>query len=499
MSDAPPSRTRFAPSPTGRFHIGGARTALYSYLIAKQGEGQFVLRIEDTDRKRFVPSAEAEVMDGLRWLGIDWDEGPDVGGPYGPYRQSERVAIYHQYAQDLVARGAAYPCFCSPERLTQVRKEMQQRKLPPRYDGLCRRISPAEARERSSSGERHVIRFKTPKEGSTTAVDALRGPISVENSSLDDFILLKSDGLPVYHLGVVIDDHLMRITHVVRTAEWLPTFPLHVLLYRAFGWEQPEWIHPSVFLNPSGKGKLSKRDSAVEKEGVGAIFTLDLREMGYLPEAVLNWMALMGWAYDDHTELFSLHELIERFSLRGLNPSPAAVNYSKLDHFNGLYIRALEIPDLAARIQPFFIKAGIEADLASLERITPIIQERIRTLDEAVDMAGFFFRDSVEPDPDSLVGKKMSQQYSARALRRAEGVIAELPSMALQPLEAALRDLADDMGLKAGQLFSILRMAVTGQRISPPLIESMEIVGKEKVLARIAHAADLLEAGKATG
>jgi glutamyl-tRNA synthetase len=493
LSNTVASRTRFAPSPTGRFHIGGARTALYSFLIAKQGGGQFVLRIEDTDRKRFVPSAEAEIMEGLRWLGIEWDEGPEIGGPFGPYRQSERVQIYRQCAQDLVERGAAYPCFCSPERLAQVRKEMQHRRLPPRYDGHCRRISPAEAQERVAAGEPHVIRFKTPSEGTTIAVDAVRGPISVENDSLDDYILLKSDGLPVYHLGVVVDDHLMEITHVVRTAEWLPTFPLHVLLYQAFGWQQPEWVHPSVFLNPSGKGKLSKRDAAQGKGGVGAIFTLDLREMGYLPEAVLNWLVLMGWAYDDHTELFTLGDLIEHFSVGGLNPSPAAVNYSKLDHFNGLYIRSLETQELAARIQPFFVKAGIQADLARLHRIAPIIQERIRTLDEAVDMAGFFFRDEIEPDPESLVGKNMSPQESGQALGHSYQVIAGLPSMAADALEVALRDLADDMGLKPGQLFGILRMAVTGQRVSPPLFESMEIVGKQKVLERIAHAAEVLE------
>jgi glutamyl-tRNA synthetase len=499
LNDPVPSRTRFAPSPTGRFHIGGARTALYSYLIAKQGGGQFVLRIEDTDRRRLVPSAEAEIMESLRWLGIEWDEGPDIGGPYGPYRQSERAQIYRRYAQDLVDQGDAYPCFCSPERLARVRKEMRQRRLPPRYDGQCRRISPADAQRRVEAGESHVIRFKTPGEGSTTAVDALRGPIKVENETLDDYILLKSDGMPVYHLGVVVDDHLMKITHVVRTAEWLPTFPLHVLLYQAFGWPQPEWIHPSVFLNPSGKGKLSKRDSGGAKGGVGAIFTLDLREMGYLPEAVLNWMALMGWAYDDHTELFSLVDLIEKFSVGGLNPSPAAVNYSKLDHFNGLYIRSLETSDLAGRMEPFFIEAGIPADRERLERIAPIIQERIRTLDEAVDMAGFFFREEIEPDPEALVGKKMSPGESAQALRRAHEVIAALPSMEIEPLESALRDLAEEMGLKAGQLFGILRMAVTGQRVSPPLIESMEIVGQGKVLERIAHAAEVMEGWEGSG
>jgi glutamyl-tRNA synthetase len=494
LSNSDERRTRFAPSPTGRFHIGGARTALYSYLIAKQAGGEFILRIEDTDRARFVPSAEAEIIESLRWLGIEWDEGPDIGGPYGPYRQSERMEIYQEYARRLVNAGAAYPCFCSKERLARVRKEMQQRKRPPRYDGHCRRIPSEEAQARVAAGETHVIRFKTPQEGSTTAHDSLRGPIEVENASLDDYILLKSDGLPVYHLAVVIDDHLMEISHVVRTAEWLPTFPLHVLLYKAFNWEQPVWVHPSVFLNPSGKGKLSKRDSAGQKGGVKAIFTLDLREMGYLPEAVVNWMALMGWAYDDRTEIFSMHELLEKFSLKSLNPSPAAVNYSKLDHFNGLYIRSLDSRDLAARIHPFFTKAGIDVDLGQLVEIAPIIQERIRTLDEAVPMAGFFFRERVEPEPEALIGKKMSPQESIEALHQSHQMIQDLDSMAVPVVETALRALADDLGLKAGQLFGILRMAVTGQRVSPPLIESMEIIGKADVLERIEGAARLLEA-----
>lgn len=498
MSSSAKRRTRFAPSPTGRFHIGGARTALYSYLISKQTGGEFLLRIEDTDRSRFVASAEAEIMESLRWLGIEWDEGPDVGGAYGPYRQSERVEIYHKYAQQLVGAGAAYPCFCSKERLAQVRREMQQRKLPPRYDGNCRRIPAETAQERIATGEAHVIRFKTPREGTTTAVDSLRGSIEVENETLDDYILLKSDGLPVYHLAVVVDDHLMKISHVVRTAEWLPTFPLHVLLYQAFGWDQPVWVHPSVFLNPSGKGKLSKRDSVDQKGGIKAIFTLDLREMGYLPEAVVNWMALMGWAYDDRTEIFSMKSLLEKFSLERLNPSPAAVNYNKLDHFNGLYIRSLQTRDLAERIQPFFIKVGIDADLETLMEIAPIIQERIRTLDEAVSMAGFFFQAEVEPEPGALVGKKMSPQQSVEVMHRAHQVIRDLDTMDVPVVEAALRGLANDLGLKAGQLFGILRMAVTGQRVSPPLIESMEILGKPVVLERIQQAAGLLEAEAAT-
>ncbi len=494
MTGTQPARVRFAPSPTGRFHLGSARTALYDYLLARKTGGQFILRIEDTDRSRFDPKAEAEYYEAMRWLGLEWDEGPDVGGPHAPYRQSERMAIYHEHALELIDRGAAYYCFCSPERLAQVRKMQQQRKQPPRYDGHCRALPPEEARARVEAGESHVVRFKTPREGATTAVDLLRGPITVENANIDDYILLKSTGMPVYHLAAMVDDHLMGITHVLRGSEWLPTFPLHVLIYQAFEWPQPVWVHLSVLLSPTGKGKLSKRDTLDPKLGAKAIFALDLREMGYLPEAVINWISLMGWSYDDHTEFFPMEALIEKFALERLNPSPAAVNFSKLDHFNGLHIRHLPADELAARLAPFFQRAGIEVEAGELLPIVPLIQERIRTLDEAVELAGFFFRGAVEPDPQELVGKKMDAAGSAAAARRAAEVIRALPAMEHEPLEAALRALADELGLKAGQLFGILRVAVTGQRVSPPLIESMLLIGKEEVLARLERAVALLEA-----
>ena len=490
MTETLPARVRIAPSPTGRFHIGNARTALYDYLLARQTGGQFVLRIEDSDRKRFEPDAEAEIMASLRWLGLDWDEGPEIGGPYAPYRQSERVGFYADHAQQLIDSGHAYYCFCSPQRLADVRKQQQQRKEPPHYDGLCRRLDPLEAAARAKD-EPHVIRFKTPKEGSTTAVDLLRGPITVENYTIDDYILVRSDGLPVYHLAAMVDDHLMKITHVMRGSEWLGTFPLHAMIYQAYGWEQPIWLHLSVFLNPSGKGKLSKRHG---QQGAQAIFVTDLKKLGYLPEAVNNWMALMGWSFDDHTEFFSMEALIRDFSLEKLKANPAAVNYSKLDHFNGLHIRALSTGDLARRVAPFFESAGVTADLPRLERIAPIIQERIRTLDEAVDMARFFFEQDVQPDPDSLVPKGLTPSQAAEAASRALQVIRDGAAFETEPLEAALRELAEALGLSAGQLFTLLREAVTGQRVSPPLIESMMIIGKETVLARIERAGELISA-----
>ena len=488
-----PARVRFAPSPTGRTHLGSGRTALYDYLLARQTGGQFILRIEDTDRKRYVPGAEEELMHGLRWLGLEWDEGPDKGGPHAPYRQSERKDIYLHYARELIKMDKDYYCFCTPERLDQVRKEQQKRKEPPHYDRTCRRISPEEAEERVAAGEPHVIRFKMPDEGSITVHDRLRGDITVENKNLDDYIIVKSDGLALYHLAAIVDDHLMGITHVIRGSEWLPTFPLHVHIIRAFGWEEPEWVHLSIFLKPSGKGKMSKRESdTVMQEGY-SMFLSDLEALGYLPEAVDNWIALMGWSYDERTEFFTMEDLIEKFSLDRLNPAPAAINFSKLDHFNGLHIRALPPQELAERLKPFFVKAGLTVDEAKLERIAPIIQERIGTLDEAPEIAGFFFEEDVQPVPEELIGKKMTAQESAKAARRAYQVLESLPEINVETAEGPLRALAEELGLKAGQLFGILRVAVTGQKVSPPLFESMAIVGKQKVLERIQEAIEILE------
>lgn len=488
-----PARTRFAPSPTGRTHLGSARTALYDYLLSRQTSGQFILRIEDTDRKRYVPGAEQELIESLRWLGLDWDEGPDVGGPHAPYHQSQRKDIYLHYARQLIQMGHAFYCFCTPERLAHVRQKQQRLKLPPRYDGTCYRLSPEEASDRIARGEPHVIRFRMPKEGSITVVDRLRGEITVENRNLDDQILVKSDGLALYHLAAMVDDHMMGITHVIRGSEWLPSFPLHAHILRAFGWEEPVWVHLSVFLNPTGKGKMSKRESEQFHQDGSSFFVKDLKAAGYLPEAVINWIALMGWSYDDHTEFFTLPELVEKFNLDHLNPSPAAINFTKLDHFNGLHIRRLSVDDLAERLKPFFLKAGLTIEEGKLRAIAPIIQERITTLAEAVEIAGFFFKEEVHPEPQELVGKKMSPRESAQAASQAYQVLASLDEITHEEAEPVLRSLADQLNLSAGQLFGVLRVAVTGRTVSPPLIESMAIIGKDRVLARIQNAVQLLE------
>jgi glutamyl-tRNA synthetase len=491
--DKQPVRVRFAPSPTGLTHIGSARTALYNYLLARQTGGQFVLRFEDTDQKRYDPDAEADLIHSLKWLGIDWDEGPDIGGPYAPYRQSERKENYLKYAEELIDKGHAFYCFCTREELDRVRKEQQKKKELPRYSGICRKCSKEEGQERVNSGEEHVIRFKMPKEGSTTVHDRLRGEITFENKNLDDFILVQSDGFAVYHLAAMADDHDMEITHVFRGEEWLPTFPLHVRIYHALGWEQPEWVHLSLFLKPSGKGKMSKRDSEQMQLTGESIFVKYMKEMGYLPEAVNNWIALMGWSYDDHTEFFSLEDLIDKFSIDKLSPSNAAINFKKFDHFNGLHIRNLPIEELTQRILPFFEKEGIQVNEDKLAKIAPLIQERMVTIDEAPSWVGFFFTEEIAQEPQDLIGKNLTAEESHEAAKQALIILKSIIDFNREMIEPKMRKVAEDLSIKPGQLFGILRVAITGQKVSPPLFESMEILGREVVLARVTQGLQVLE------
>jgi len=492
MSSQIPVRVRFAPSPTGHMHLASGRVALYNYLLAQKTGGKFIFRVEDTDRKRYVEGSEQELIDGMHWLGIQWDEGPDVGGAFGPYRQSERKEIYLRYASQLIESGNAFYCFCSPEKLEKVRQEQQKNKEVPHYDGTCRELSLDEVHKRIDSGEKYVIRFKTPKSGSTTVHDLIRGDITVENRTIDDYILVKSDGWALYHLAAMVDDHEMQITHVFRGAEWLATFPLHALIVRAFGWQEPEWVHLSVFLKPSGKGKMSKREAAEAIKDGYSIFIRELDGLGYLPEAVDNWIALMGWAYDDHTEVFQMKDLIEKFSLDHLNPSPAAINFTKLDYFNGVFIRNLADQELARRLKPFFIRAGYAPEDNKLIKIAPIIRERMITLDDSVEMAGFFFREKVEPNPAELVAKGLSKEESRGIAISSLEILKKLSDFSTSSLEPPLREFVDRSGRTAGQVFGILRVALTGQKISPPLFESMEIIGRDTCIQRLEKAIELL-------
>jgi glutamyl-tRNA synthetase len=483
-----PARVRFAPSPTGYLHIGGARTALYDYLFARQTGGSFILRIEDSDRKRYQEAAEADYIQSLDWLGLKPDEGPEQGGPHAPYRQSMRAKIYQDHAQQLIENDRAFYCFCSAERLAAVRKEQIKNNRTPHYDGTCRSLSPEEVENRISAGQPFTIRFKTPREGKTTCRDLLRGDITVDNSTLDDIVLLRSDGLAVYHLAAIVDDYLMGITHVMRGSEWLPTFPIHVLIYRALGWKEPVWVHLSVFLKPDGKGKMSKRDTELAREQGLPVFIKDMEDQGYLPEAVNNWIALMGWSYDDKTEFFTIEDLVKKFSLEKLNPSPAAINFSKLEHFNGLHIRSLDQAEFAARIKPWLEKAGFSPDKATLHQVAGVIQVRTKKLTEVVDMAGFFFREEVELVPERIITDKMSAQQAAEVLTSIMNLFSSLAEVNQESADGALREMAANLGVKAGQVFGLLREALTGQAVSPPIFDIIPILGQAKVMSRLENA-----------
>jgi glutamyl-tRNA synthetase len=491
-SSIQPVRARFAPSPTGHVHLGSARTALFDYLIAQQTKGQFILRIEDTDQKRLVQGAEAELIENLHWLGIKWDEGPDVGGPFAPYRQSERKEIYLKYARELVEKGYAYYCFCSTERLNQVRKEKQAHKELPHYDGLCRQISLEDADKRIVAGEPHVIRFKTPRDGKTTVVDLIRGDVTFDNATLDDYILVKADGWALYHLAAIVDDHLMQISHVIRGSEWLPTSPLHAMIWKAFGWKEPVWVHLSVFLKPSGKGKMSKREASdLQKDGY-SIYIKDLKELGYLPEAVINWIALMGWSFDDRSERFSMNDLIDKFSLEKLNPSPAAINFSKLDYFNKTYIKSLPYDDLANRIRPFFEARGFHPEKDTLIKMAPIINERITTLDESVEKCEFFFVEKIEYSLNDLIIENLSPDDTMGIAEKIVFSLENIQDWNSIELEASLGGLMKDANLTPKQLLSYIREAISGQKVTPPLFESMEILGKPKTIERLRYALEFM-------
>jgi glutamyl-tRNA synthetase len=495
-----PVRVRFAPSPTGYLHIGSARSALFNWLFARHSGGQFILRIEDTDQKRLVDDALDDFTASLRWLGCQWDEGPLTGGHYGPYFQSQRLPIYQQWADWLVEQGHAYRCYCSEERLEQVRQEQTAAKQQTGYDRHCRYLTPEQRAQHLSNGDPFVVRLAIePLDGSTTFRDAIRGDITFEHSLLQDAVLLKSDGWPTYHLAAVVDDHLMEISHVMRSDEWLSSAPLGVLLYRAFGWQPPVWAHLPVILNPNGKGKMSKRH-AVGADGKSIpVLLKEYIAAGYLPEAMVNFLANIGWSLDGSTEVFTPEQAIAAFDLAAINPSPAAFPYDKLTWLNGVYIRQLEDDELYRRLLPFVAQAvGLSSEEMAtrpeLRLAVPLIKERIKTLAEAAPMLDFFFVDGVlaYPEPQVLVGEKMSAAQSGEALRRSAVALAALPDWDRESIEAALRALSDELGLKIRQLLHVVRVAVTGSKVSPPLFETIAILGQQRTVDRLIEAGNRL-------
>ena len=472
-------RVRFAPSPTGYPHLGNIRTALFNWLFARHNNGTFILRIEDTDRARMVEGALDMIVNSLRWLGLDWDE--------GPYFQSERLDYYHEISDRLINENAAYPCFCSPERLKSVRQEQMSKKQPPGYDRHCRNLTKEQIEEMKAKGITPVVRFKSPLEGQTTFHDLIRGEITFENSTLDDFVLLKSDGYPTYHLANIVDDHQMAISHVLRADEWVSSAPRHVLLYQSLGWQPPQFAHLPMILGPD-KSKLSKRH--------GATAINEYQEQGYLPEAMVNFLTLLGWSLDDKTELLSREEIIEHFSLERVSKTAAVFNRDKLEWMNGVYIRALPVEEFTRRAIPFLeqnlppdIKRPLDIDYVN--GIMPLIQDRAKTLSEIPPLIDFFFIDELQYD-SALLLNKIDVSKATQALQATIDKLEGLSTWTTDSLESIIRPLASDLELKTGVFFGILRVAVTGRTAAPPLFQTMEVLGKDQCNTRLNKALDKL-------
>jgi len=481
-------RVRVAPSPTGDPHVGTGYIALFNYAFARANGGRLILRIEDTDRERSTLESEEQILHSLHWLGLEWDEGPDVGGPYGPYRQSERSELYRRYAGQLLESGAAYACFCTPERLAELRKRQRELKSPVLgYDKHCKlNVSPEEARARIAAGEPYVIRLDVPLEGETIVRDLIRGDVAFRNSDISDQVLLKSDGFPTYHLANVVDDHLMEISHVIRAEEWIVSTPKHLLLYDAFGWERPVFVHMPLLRNPDkNRSKISKRKNPTS--------LLWYEREGYLPEALRNFLGLMGVSAEEGKEKFSLDEMIRDFDWKRVATGAPVFDLQKLDWLNGVYIREMAPDDLARRLRETVLKQHPASD-DFVRKSLPLAQERMKKLSDYPKIVGFFFAESVNPPVSDLIPKKSNAEQVKRILKASEEAFCELGEWTTAALEQCGRALVERLSLKGRVVFMALRVAITGSRVSPPLFESMELLGREKSLARLRTARERIEA-----
>lgn len=471
-------RTRVAPSPTGDPHVGTAYIALFSLCMAKKAGGQFILRIEDTDQSRCTPGSEQAIMSALRWLGLQWDEGPDVGGPHGPYRQSERKEIYRVEADRLVAAGHAFPCFCSAERLDALRKAQMEAKGQVGYDGHCLELDPAEAQARIEKGEPHVIRMKVPREGTCRVEDSLRGPIEIEFSQVDMQVLIKADGMPTYHMAVVVDDHLMGITDVVRGEEWITSTPKHVLLYDYLGFPRPRYHHLPLLRNPD-KSKLSKR-----KNPTSIRF---YERMGFLPEALVNYLGMMGWSMPDGQEKFSLAEMIEHFDPSRISLGGPVFDVEKLSWLNGRYIREdLDEAAFADRLCQWALNRDY------LLPVLPLIQKRVERLSDVVDLTSHFVNGFPSLTPESFRHKKLDEEQQRKILLFVSYRLDALRDWQRDPLHTVLTGLATEMGLPIRDLLFPLFVAISGQSVSTPLFETLAILGPDLARARVRHALQCL-------
>ena len=517
-------RVRYAPSPTGMQHIGGVRTALFNYLYARANGGKFILRLEDTDRTRYGEEYVQNLYDTLAWLGIEWDEGGPKGGEYGPYVQSERFELYKKYAEELVKNGQAYYCFCDEERLERIRMIQTKNKMPPGYDRNCRHLTEEEIKENLDAGKPFVIRLKVPMEGETKFHDCLLGDIEWKNEDISpDPVLLKSDGFPTYHLANIVDDHFMKISHVMRAQEWIPSTPMHVIMYKAFGWDYPDFCHLPMVMGKDGQ-KLSKRH--------GATSVNEFRARGYLPKALINYVAMLGCSYEDGRDMYELNELEKLFKLEHLNKAPAVFDYKKLEWFNGQYMRLMSDEELLEATLPFITGtgdaaipinaseefpaphvgpkySGIAYDASGklciaeealkngaenlsdeeikekLLALMPLIKERLHFLTDAAEMVGFLFKNVSVPPVEEIVPKRLDVAKTKEVLELSKSFIAKLFEIENhEEQENLAKQMAESIGVKLGDFMMPIRMAVTGSKISPPLMGSILILGKEKALER---------------
>lgn len=491
-------RTRFAPSPTGFLHIGSLRTALYSYLLAKQSEGQFLLRLEDTDAKRFVEGASEAIYNGLKWAGIKYSEGPDVGGSFGPYVQSQRLEIYKKYVQELVAKDLAYYCFCDSKTLEEMRQEQTAKKQAPKYDQRCLKLSKEEIAQKLADNTPFVIRMKIPENRIIEIGDLVWGKITYNTNDLDDQVLLKSDGYPTYHLAVVVDDHLMEITHVTRTEEWLPSTPKHILLYEYFGWEAPKWAHLPLLLN-ADRTKMSKRKGDVAVE--------DYIKKGYLPEAMINYLAFLGWNPGTEKEIYSMDELIADFDLNKIHKAGAVFDVEKLDYLNGYYIRQKSLDELTELCLPYLSKHWSEKGVRPLregsnplenkkyiKQVIFLEQERLKKISDIAEATEFFFADELKYEPELLIWKKLTVEQVKKNLEEVSEQLEKIPekNWTNDSIEEALMTYIQAKELKIGDYLWPMRVALTGKKASPSPFDVAEVLGKEGSLKRVRKGIEML-------
>lgn len=481
-------RVRFAPSPTGYLHIGGARTALFNWLFARKMGGKLILRIEDTDVARLKEDSVSQILTSLKWLGINWDEGPEVGGDYGPYYQSERFDIYRKYCQQLVDEGKAYYCFCTPEELEAQREKQRQAKQPFRYARTCRDLTPEEVKARIDAGASYSVRLKIPAEGSVVVHDLIHGDVTFNMDQYDDFVIMKSNGIPTYNFAVVIDDHLMGMTHVMRAEEHLSNTPKQLLVYQAFGWEPPKFGHMSMILAPD-RSKLSKRHGATSVE--------EFRSQGFVAEAIVNYLTLLGWGPGDEREIFSLQDTVELFELEQMSKKAAIYDTKKLTWMNGQYLSELPLEKILPEVKPFFIKDGYvdEAWFAENEeyfaKLVDTVRVRVKTLQEIADASDYFFK-----DVESYDEKGVAKHFKPEAVALLEECIAAVEAddvYSLETTEAAYNKIAADNNLALGKVIHPTRLALTGRTVSPGMFDVMVLLGKEKTLARLHKAVEFIK------